>query len=226
MNLASLISLSNVSYTYNKGKPNAVTALKNVSLSVEKGEFVAVTGVSGSGKSTLLHILSGLIKPEEGQYSFAGQDVCRLTEKGLATLRNNYFGYVLQNFGLIKDRTALENVCLPLMFSKLRWKDIEPRGLNCLERMGVIKLSGKLVREMSGGQCQRIAIARALVNNPQLILADEPTGALDTKNSEQFMDLMQEINHSGVTIIMVTHDMTLAEKCLRKIKIADGCIIG
>lgn len=222
--MAELIKLTDVSYTYNKGKPNAVTAVKHASLTVEKGDFVGITGVSGSGKSTLLHLLSGLIKPDSGQYFFKGQDLGKLSEKELAAVRNQSFGYVLQNFGLLKDRTALENVCLPLMFSPAKWRDIEPKGLDCLKRMGVLNLKDKRVREMSGGQCQRTAIARALVNDPEILLADEPTGALDAQNTELFMDIMREINLSGVTIIIVTHDLNLAEKCTRRIRINDGII--
>lgn len=220
----SIINLNNISVTYNPGKPNEVQALKKLSLEVSHGEFIGIIGVSGSGKSTLLHLLGGLIKPICGEYFYDGINMCSEKEGKLSAIRNKDFGYVLQDFGLLGDRSALENVCLPLMFSKSKWSGIEKSGIASMERMGIADLKNKKINEMSGGQCQRVAIARALVNNPKILLADEPTGALDSQNSDMFVRLLKEVNASGTTIILVTHDLSITSYCSSVYRLDDGTL--
>lgn len=222
--MASIISLSDVSVTYNKGRPNEVEALKHVSLEIEEGAFIGITGVSGSGKSTLLHLLGGLIPPDSGQYTYNGRNMCRIKESVLSSIRNKEFGYVLQEFGLLGDRSALENVCLPLMFSDIKWSAIEKRGMASMEKLHIAGLKNKKVSEMSGGQCQRVAIARAMVNHPKVLLADEPTGALDSYNANLFVQLLKEVNKSGTTIILVTHDLSITAYCSELYTLEDGIL--
>ena len=204
-----LILLTDISYSYNRGKPNEVTALSKISLSIKKGDFIGIMGASGSGKSTLLHTLGGFLKPDQGEYLYKGIDI-------------NEFGFILQDYGLIGDYSALENVCLPLMFSTCKWSQIHSRGLACMDALRISDLRDKKPSELSGGQCQRIAIARALVNNPEVIFADEPTGALDSENAELFMRLLRRINAAGTTIVLVTHDRNVARYCTNIYKISDG----
>ena len=217
-----LILLTDISYSYNRGKPNEVTALSKISLSIKKGDFIGIMGASGSGKSTLLHTLGGFLKPDQEEYLYKGIDIRQLSEAKMARLRNNEFGFILQDYGLIGDYSALENVCLPLMFSTCKWSQIHSRGLACMDALRISDLRDKKPSELSGGQCQRIAIARALVNNPEVIFADEPTGALDSENAELFMRLLRRINAAGTTIVLVTHDRNVARYCTNIYKISDG----
>ena len=218
----SLIQLKNLTFSYNKGKENQVDAIKRLSLEIEKGDFVGIVGVSGSGKSTLLYLLAGLLKPDAGEYIYKDLNISKISENKKADLRNTDFGFILQDFGLEGDRTALENVCLPLMFSKSNWRTIEKKGQAVMEKLNIIKLGSKKVGQLSGGQCQRVAIARALVHEPQVILADEPTGALDSENKKIFMQLLSEINKEGVTVILVTHDFSILSKCNKIYELNDG----
>lgn len=218
----SLIQLKNLTFSYNKGKENQVDAIKHLSLEIEKGDFVGIVGVSGSGKSTLLYLLAGLLKPDKGEYIYKDLIISKISDNKKADLRNTDFGFVLQDFGLEGDRTALENVCLPLMFSKSNWGTIEKKGRAVMEKLNIIELSSKKVGQLSGGQCQRVAIARALVHEPQVILADEPTGALDTENKKILMQLLSEINKEGVTVILVTHDYSILSKCNKVYELNDG----
>lgn len=219
-----LISLEDVSFSYNKGRQNEVTALSKISLTLMKSDFVGIMGVSGSGKSTLLHTLGGFLKPNEGKYLYKGRNVLNFSDTQLARLRNREFGFILQDYGLIGDYSSLENVCLPLMFSKCKWSQIRSRGLDCMDALRIADLKDKKPNELSGGQCQRIAIARALINNPEIIFADEPTGALDSENSELLMRLLRKINMSGTSIVLVTHDQNVARYCTQIYKISDGTI--
>lgn len=217
-----LIQLNGLNFSYNRGKNNQVDAIKHLSLEIEKGDFVGILGVSGSGKSTLLYLIAGLLKPDSGEYIYKDIVVSNVSDNKKAALRNTDFGFVLQDFGLEGDRTALENVCLPLMFSKSRWSMIEKKGRNIMERLNIIDLCDKKVGQLSGGQCQRIAIARALVHDPQVILADEPTGALDSENKEILMQLLSEINEKGITVLLVTHDVSILSKCNKVYELNDG----
>ncbi|MCR5143043.1 MAG: ABC transporter ATP-binding protein [Ruminococcus sp.] len=219
-----MIKLNGISRTYNQGTEEAVRALSNVDLDVDYGETVAVMGVSGSGKSTLLHIIGCLDKPDEGSYELEGEDISRKLSDTLSRIRNEKIGFVLQDYGLISDKTVLENIMFPLAFSrKISYKEMKRRAENTAGRIGITALSKKRVSELSGGQQQRAAIARAIVNEPDLILADEPTAALDHKTADEIMDVLlslaEDKKHS---VIIVTHDKRIADMCDRTVYIADG----
>ncbi len=222
----SVLSLKNIGKIYNKGKPNECEALKNVDLEIERGDLVAIVGESGSGKSTLLHILGCLDTPTSGELYFGGNKVNFRNTKALADYRSEKIGFVLQDFGLILGETALENVCVPLLFSKTPFSKMKSRARGALELLGIGRLSGKRANQLSGGQKQRVAIARALVNDPDIILADEPTGALDSKTSEEIFGTLLRLNQTGKTIIIVTHDPKIAALCQRVVTISDGRLIG
>lgn len=218
----SLLELSNIGKIYNKGKPNACEALKNVSLEIERGDLTAVVGESGSGKSTLLHILGCLDSPTSGELFFDGKKMNFKRAKDLACCRSEKIGFVLQDFGLILGETALENVCVPLLFSKVPFAKMKRRARDALRLLGVEELSGKRVSRLSGGQKQRVAIARALVNDPEVILADEPTGALDSKTSAEIVNVLLDLNAKGKTVIIATHDPKIAGLCRKIVTISDG----
>lgn len=220
----SILKLNGIGKIYNKGKQNACEALRDVSLSIERGDLIAVVGESGSGKSTLLHILGCLDEPTAGEMIFDGKKVNFKSSKKLADYRNKKIGFVLQDFGLILNETALENVCVPLLFSNTSIAKMKKQARNSLDLMGIGKLSGKRVNQLSGGQKQRVAIARALVNDPDMILADEPTGALDSKTSAEIVDVLLQLNSKGKTVIIVTHDPKIAKLCRRIVTISDGCL--
>lgn len=214
-----LIRLENVSKIY--GTEDAkVEALKEVSLSISEGELVAIIGSSGSGKSTLLNIIGCIDKPTSGNYFIEGNNVTQLKDKQLAKTRNNLIGFILQYFGLIQSYTAYENIELPLRYSKV--KDKKNIIMRALYELGIAEKKDNLPSELSGGQNQRVAIARALVNNPKIILADEPTGALDKNTSKQVMELLIGLNKKGKTVIIITHDEYISNQCNRIIKIEDG----
>ena len=220
----SILKLNNIGKIYNKGKQNACEALKGVDLSIERGDLIAVVGESGSGKSTLLHILGCLDEPTSGELMFGDKKMNFKCSKKLADYRNKKIGFVLQDFGLILNETALENVCVPLLFSNTPLSKIKKQARDSLRLMGIEKLSGKRVNQLSGGQKQRVAIARALVNYPEIILADEPTGALDSKTSAEIIDVLLQLNSAGKTVIIVTHDPKIAKLCRRIVTISDGCL--
>lgn len=221
-----MIQVKNVSKTFNKGKTNAFKALDNVSISIEKGELTAIVGTSGAGKSTLLHILACIDDYDNGEYYIDDVLVKNISEKKLAAIRNVKIGMVMQDFALIDDFTAVQNVMLPLDFSKEKNSNKKEKAMNALKSVGMEKLANNLSNKLSGGQKQRIAIARAIVNNPSVILADEPTGALDSKTAADIMELFKKLNKNGKTIIIVTHDKKIAEQCERIIEISDGRIIN
>ena len=199
-------------------------ALKDIDLRVEKGEFVSICGRSGSGKSTLLNVIGCLDTYQKGSYRFLGLDVGKLNDSKAATLRNRHIGFVLQDFSLINNKTVLFNVMLPLYFGKTPYREMKGKALKALEKVGLAEQAHKRANQLSGGQRQRVAIARAIVGEPELVLADEPTGALDSGTSAQIMGLLQGMNDSGITILVVTHDETVAGYCRRKIVISDGMI--
>lgn len=218
----SILSLNNIGKIYNPGKANSCEALRGVDLEIERGDLVAIVGESGSGKSTLLHILGCLDSPTSGEMSFNGMRVNFKSAKRLADYRNKKIGFVLQDFGLLFNETALENVCVPLLFSKTPFTKMKTRAKNALDMLNIGKLASKRCDQLSGGQKQRVAIARALVNDPEMILADEPTGALDSKTSAEIVSTLLELNERGKTVIIVTHDPKIAARCRRVVTITDG----
>lgn len=220
-----MIVINELTKIYNYKKSNAFTALKDVSLTVENGEMLAIIGKSGAGKSTLLHIIGCIDTFEKGEYIIDDISVHRLSDRKLANIRNEKVGIVMQDFALVEEYTVLENVKIPLYFSRKKKSSANALALSALEKVGIRELAKKTVNKLSGGQKQRVAIARAIVNDPSFILADEPTGALDTKTSAEIMDLFKALNAEGKTVIIITHDLTIAEACKRKIEISDGKLI-
>ena len=218
-----LIDLRNINKTYRNGDQE-LKVLKNINLTVEEGEFVAIMGPSGSGKSTLMNIIGMLDRPSTGEYFLENEDVANLGDKKLAKVRNNQIGFVFQQFFLLSKLNALQNVELPLIYAGASQGSRKNLAKQYLEKVDLGTRMTHLPSELSGGQKQRVAIARALVNNPSIILADEPTGALDTKTGEQIMDLLTELNAEGKTIIMVTHEPEIAAYAKRQIVIRDGVI--
>lgn len=220
-----LIALNGISKSYqaSHGAP-PYQVLKDANLSIDKGEMVAIKGSSGAGKSTLLHIIGCLDKPTSGSYLLNGQDVSQLSLSKLAEIRNASFGFVMQHFALIEEDNALQNVATPLLFAKARRSQMEARAMEQLRNVGMEQMANKRIATLSGGEKQRVAIARAMVNNPEIILADEPTGALDRANTEKIVQLFQQLNEKGKTIIIVTHDDFVAQSCRRIVTIADGVI--
>lgn len=200
-----------------------VHALDGVDLHIDAGEFVSVIGSSGSGKSTLMHIIGCLDRPTSGSLEFDGKLVSQMSEKALATIRNQHVGFVFQTFNLINRTSALDNVLLPLIYARRAVSKKTARA--ALERVGLTNRAKHTPSEMSGGECQRVAIARAIVNNPKLLLADEPTGNLDTRTGEQIMDIFHELHDAGITVVLVTHEMEVAVQADRMIRMRDGLII-
>ncbi len=220
-----LIALKGISKSYqaSHGAP-PYQVLKDANLSIDKGEMVAIKGSSGAGKSTLLHIIGCLDKPTSGSYLLNGQDVSQLSLSKLAEIRNASFGFVMQHFALIEEDSALQNVATPLLFAKTRKSQMDARAMEQLRNVGMEQMANKRIATLSGGEKQRVAIARAMVNNPEIILADEPTGALDRANTEKIVQLFQQLNEKGKTIIIVTHDDFVAQSSRRIVTIADGVI--
>ena len=206
-----MITLKNLVKKYNPGMENEVVALGGINLEIKDGEMIAVMGPSGSGKSTLLNIV--------------GENVGHLPDKKKAAIRNKQIGFVLQDFGLLMDRSAEENIIVPLLFSKEPISKSKKRVRPIMEQLGIENLAKRRITELSGGQAQRVAIARAMVNNPKVILADEPTGALDSKTAEDVVDVFRTLNNSGTTIIVVTHNKAVADKCDTLYTIKDGLIV-
>jgi ABC-type lipoprotein export system ATPase subunit len=224
----SLIELHDIRKSYSLGGELEVPVLKGITLSIEKGEYVALMGASGSGKSTLMNILGCLDRPTSGDYFFDGVEAGRLSGDERAKLRNKYIGFVFQSFNLLPRTSALENVCMPLHYTAgdLSAKEALERGKAMLERVGLADRMHHEPSQLSGGQQQRVAIARALVNRPPVLFADEPTGNLDSKTSVEVMELFEELNCEGITIILVTHGMEVAQCAKRTIHIKDGLIVS
>jgi putative ABC transport system ATP-binding protein len=220
-----LIEVRDVTKVYQTGDVE-VRALAGVSLNIERGEFVAVMGSSGSGKSTLMNILGCLDRPTAGTYRLAGREVSRMSKADLADVRNHVLGFVFQNFNLLSRTTALENVELPLVYQGVGGRERHRRAAMALERVGLGKRVDHTPNQLSGGQQQRVAIARALVGEPKVILADEPTGNLDSRTSIEVMALFQELGKSGITIALVTHEPDIAEYASRVIVVKDGLILS
>lgn len=210
----SFIEIKNLKKIYNANKSIEVEALKSINLIIEKGDFCSIVGVSGSGKSTLLYILGCIDKQTEGTYLLEGKNVSKMSENELAQIRNKKIGFVLQDFGLIEEETVIENVRVPILFCKDKnlIRNFRNKAEKLLKDLGIENLKDKKVNLLSGGQRQRVAIARALINDPELILADEPTGSLDTNTAQNIMNIFKELNKSGKTIIIVTHNMELAKE--------------
>lgn len=218
------IFMEHITKTFYLDKEYKCPVLKDISITIDTGELIAIKGKSGAGKSTLLHIIGCLDTPTSGCYRIGETDMTKLPPKELARFRNKKFGFVMQDFGLIRDETVFENVSLPLLFSHVPFRKIAQKTDEQLERIGISHLRNKAVELLSGGEKQRVAIARALINNPDYILADEPTGSLDSSNSEMIMQIMKTLNQEGKTVIIITHDDTIANACNRIIHIKDGVI--
>ena len=201
-------------------------ALKDINLTIYEGEFVAIMGASGSGKTTLMNIMGCLDTPTSGKYYLMGKDVSTLDDDHLSEIRNRYIGFVFQQFFLIPYLTAYENILVPVIYSKYNFKEKEKEAEEILEKIGLKDKKDHKPNQLSGGQQQRIAIGRALINNPELILADEPTGALDSKTAKEIMKIFVELNNSGKTIVLITHDPNIASYARRIVKISDGKIIS
>ena len=218
-----MIRLEGINKTYHVGQ-NQVHALQDIDIQISSGEFVAIQGSSGSGKSTLLNVLGILDSFDSGTYHLEDKLIASLSEHEAARYRNRYIGFVFQSFNLLPFKTAVENVALPLYYQKVPRRKRNKMALEYLDRMGLKSRADHLPSELSGGQAQRVAIARALIAKPSLILADEPTGALDTVTSQQIMDVFNDIHGEGVTIIIVTHEDDVAQKAQRVIQMRDGRI--
>jgi len=203
---------------------SSLHVLKGIDLSVDSGEMVAIMGSSGSGKSTLLNIIGMLDEADSGEYVLDDVPIKNLTEKKAAVYRNKFLGFIFQSFNLINYKNALENVALPLYYQGLKRKERQEKGKFHLEKVGLLDWAHHLPSELSGGQKQRVAIARALAANPKLLLADEPTGALDTTTSYEIMEFLQQLNDEGKTILIVTHEEDIAEMCKRVVRLRDGVI--
>jgi putative ABC transport system ATP-binding protein len=220
-----MIKIANLKKVYNTGDI-AVEALKGITVSIRKGEFVAIMGPSGSGKSTLMNLLGLLDTPTEGSYQLDSKEVSGLSKNELALLRNKKLGFVFQAFNLIPSLSALKNVELPMLYAGLKPNERRQKAIFALERVGLGERVNHRPNELSGGQNQRVAIARAIVNNPAVLMADEPTGALDTRTGEEIMAIFQELHYEGATIVLVTHEPDIAHHAERILRFKDGLIIA
>lgn len=221
-----VIEVKNIKKIYKIGNDQEFIALNGISFAINSGEFVSIIGPSGSGKSTLMHIIGLLDSPTEGEIYIDGEKITSFTQTKLAQLRNRKIGFVFQAFNLLKKTKAIDNVALPLIYSDMPQKKRYELAANELKSVGLENRLDNLPSQLSGGQQQRVAVARALVTNPSLILADEPTGNLDSKSGTQVMELFKDLNAKGKTIVIVTHDHNIANQTKRKIQIMDGNIIG
>lgn len=219
-----MLELKNIYKNYTQGKMD-VPVLKDISLSVDEGEYVAIMGPSGSGKTTLMNIIGCLDSPTSGEYILEGKDIAQSSDNKLSDVRLHSIGFVFQSFYLLSRQSALENVALPLLYAGVRRKERLEIARKALERVGLGDRVNFKPTQLSGGQCQRVAIARAIVNNPKVLLADEPTGALDTKSGEQIMEIFQKLNEEGVTIVMITHEPEIAAHAKRVLHIRDGMLL-
>ena len=218
-----LIQMIDIRKEYKMGD-ETVYANDGITLDIDKGEFVAIVGKSGSGKSTLMHIIGALDVPTSGTYLLGGKDVGKMSDNQLADIRNKMIGFVFQQYNLLPRMNILENVELPLLYAHVATHEREKRALEALEKVGLAEKGKQMPKQLSGGQQQRVSIARALAADPSLILADEPTGALDSKTSRQVLDFFKKIHEEGNTVIMITHDNSIAIEAKRVIRIADGKI--
>ncbi|EAC8769547.1 macrolide ABC transporter ATP-binding protein [Listeria monocytogenes] len=216
-----LIDMKNLTKTYTLGG-ETFKALDDVTFTVEQGEFLSIVGPSGSGKSTLMNMIGCLDVPDEGSYHLDDVDVFKLSDNKLSEIRNKKIGFIFQQFNLLPKLSAFENVELPLIYAGLSVSAREKAAIGCLEKVGLLEKRRNLPTQLSGGQQQRVAIARALAGKPQILLADEPTGALDSKTGKEVMGILQELNRAGNTIVMITHDPTIASYGTRSIRIQDG----
>lgn len=221
-----MLKLKGITKRYNIKKSNEFEALHGVNLTIDDGEIVAIIGKSGAGKSTLLHIIACIDSYEEGEYWIDDLSIKNLSENKLAEIRNKKIGIIMQDFALIEESSCIENVMLPLDFSKDKNKNKKEIAIKSLESVGMSSYARKPVNQLSGGQKQRVAIARAMVNEPAVLIADEPTGALDSSTTKEIMDLFHKIHKQGNIVIIVTHDMNIAEQCDRIIEISDGYILS
>ena len=220
-----MIEISKLNKYYKIGN-DKMHALKDITLNIQNGEMLAIMGKSGAGKSTLMNMIGLLDKYDSGSLKIDGIEVSMLGDSKLAKLRNEKIGFVMQDFSLLEQKTVLMNVMLPLYFNnKYNFSNMKKIAMEMLRRVGIAEQANKKANQLSGGQKQRVAIARAIVNDPSFILADEPTGALDTKTSAEIMELFKNLNDDGKTVIIITHDMGIAQACQRKIEISDGKII-
>lgn len=220
-----MLELRNIYKTYLQGKLE-VPVLGGISLSVEEGEYVAIMGPSGSGKTTLMNIIGCLDNPTSGEYYLGDENIAQLSEKRMSDVRLHSIGFVFQSFYLLSRQSALDNVAPPLLYAGVRRRERQEIARRALERVGLGDRTDFKPTQLSGGQCQRVAIARAIVNNPKIILADEPTGALDTKSGAQIMEIFQSLNDEGVTIVMITHEPEIAAHAKRVLHIRDGLLLG
>jgi putative ABC transport system ATP-binding protein len=216
-----MLQLEHIGKVYPRGE-STVPILRDINLTILRGDYTAIMGASGSGKSTLMNILGCLEPPSEGRYYFDGREVTTLTDDERTDLRNFRIGFVFQQFNLLSRQSALENVMLPMVYAGYSRRERRERALWMLERVGLAERLDHLPSQLSGGQQQRVAIARALVNQPELVLADEPTGALDSRTGREVMDLIGELHQDGITIVLVTHDAAVAERSQRIVRIEDG----
>ncbi|MBO5976443.1 MAG: ABC transporter ATP-binding protein, partial [Oscillospiraceae bacterium] len=219
-----MLQLEHIYKNYSRGK-NSVPVLKDICLQIEKGEYLAIMGPSGSGKTTLMNLIGCLDVASEGTYLLDGQDIGAMDDNALADIRNKYIGFVFQNFYLLPKMTALDNVALPLLYAGVPQRQRRERAAEALKSVGLEDRMNFMPNQLSGGQCQRVAIARAIVTNPSLLLADEPTGALDTASGNQIMDIFRGLSENGMTIIMITHEQAVAERANKIYRILDGCLI-
>jgi putative ABC transport system ATP-binding protein len=225
--MAPVVQIKDIHKIYESGEV-PVHAVRGVSLEIHKGEFVALMGASGSGKSTLMNLLGCLDRPTRGTYHLDGIDVSKLDKNELADIRNQKLGFVFQGFNLLSRTTALENVELPMLYGRTRRhsaSEIRDRAMHCLEIVGLANRADHFPNQLSGGQQQRVAIARGLVNEPQVLLADEPTGNLDSKTSIEVMGVFQRLNDQGISIVMVTHELDIAHFCRRNLILRDGVVV-
>ena len=221
-----LIEIKDIYKIYNEGRESEVRALNGVSLSIDRGEFVAIVGQSGSGKSTLMNVLGCLDIPTYGDYWLDGVDVTGLSDRQLAHIRNKQIGFIFQGYNLIQELDALENVILPLIYQGVPIWEREARAMEALARVGMDDRAHHRPSEMSGGQQQRVAIARAIATHPSIIMADEPTGALDSKTGQHVLEILRELYRGGTTVILITHDNGIAATARRVVRLSDGMVIS